>query len=189
MPRAGLDSATVIERAAQLLDENPAEGLNLPRIAESFGVRVPSLYKHIDGMTGLRRGVTILARRSLSTAIAQATIGRSKNDAITILATTYRAWALAHPGQYPLTIHAPVATDEEDMTVSMSLLTVIFAVLDGYNLRDDDAVDATRFLRSTLHGFVAIETGGGFEMPRDLERSYARLVDSLVTALSTWNRQ
>jgi hypothetical protein len=49
-------------------------------------------------------------------------------------------------------------------------------------------VDATRFLRSALHGFVALETGGGSELPVDLERSYLRLVESVVTALSTWSR-
>jgi hypothetical protein len=49
-------------------------------------------------------------------------------------------------------------------------------------------VDATRFFRSALHGFVALETGGGFEMPVDLERSFARLVQSVVTALATWAR-
>jgi len=36
---------------------------------------------------------------------------------------------------------------------------VAFDVMAGYNLRDDDAVDAIRGLRAALHGFVTLESG------------------------------
>lgn len=188
MPRAGLTTAMVVERAARLLDDHPSVNLSLATLADSFGVRAPSLYKHIDGMPGLQRGVTVLAKASLGHVLAQSAIGRSREDAITSMAFAYRRWALEHPGQYLMTTQAPRPGDDEEEKVSAALLDVIFHVLAGYDLRDDDAVDATRFFRSALHGFVALETGGGFEMPVDLERSYARLVESVVTALSTWSR-
>ena len=188
MPRAGLGTAAVVECAAQMLDERSSDGLNLAALAESLGVRVPSLYKHIDGMPGLRRGIMIRAKSNLAHTLGQAAIGRSRDDAITRMSFAYRRWALEHPGQYPMTMHAPIPGDDEDLRVSSSVADVIYNVLAGYDLRDDDAVDATRFLRSALHGFVALETGGGFELPVDLERSYVRLVESVVTALASWSR-
>lgn len=188
MPRAGLTAASVIERGAQILDESGPEGLNLGVVAESLGVRTPSLYKHVDGLPGLQRGIMIEARRSLARTLGRAAIGRSREEAITSMAVAYRRWALEHPGQYPMTMRAALPGDEEDQAVSGEFLAVIFGVLAGYDLRDDDAVDATRFVRSALHGFVALETGGGFGMPVDLERSFARLVESVVTALATWSR-
>lgn len=188
MPRAGLSTAAVVERAAQILDERGSDGLSLAALAESFGVRIPSLYKHIDGMPGLQRGIMIEARRGLARALGQAAIGRSRDDAIRSMAFAYRAWAIEHPGQYPMTMRAPLADDDEDLEVSSYFLHLIFTVLAGYDLRDDDAVDATRFFRSALHGFVALETGGSFEMPVDLERSYIRLIESVVTALASWSR-
>jgi AcrR family transcriptional regulator len=183
-----LGTAAVVERAAQMLDERGSDGLNLAALAESLGVRVPSLYKHIDGMPGLRRGIMIRAKSHLAHTLGQAAIGRSGDDAITRMSFAYRRWALDHPGQYPMTMHAPIPGDDEDLRVSSSVADVIYNVLAGYDLRDDDAVDATRFLRSALHGFVALETGGGFELPVDLERSYVRLVESVVTALASWSR-
>ncbi|WP_425563819.1 TetR-like C-terminal domain-containing protein [Rhodoglobus aureus] len=48
-------------------------------------------------------------------------------------------------------------------------------------------VGATRFLRSALRGFVSLETNGAFELPVDRERSFAELVDSVVTALAAWS--
>ena len=188
MPRVGLTTDSVVDRAAEMVDEHGLDGLNLAALAQSLGVRIPSLYKHVDGMPGLRRGITLQAKIGLRDAMGQAAIGRSRDDAIRGMAVAYRTWAREHPGQYPLTVRAPLAGDTDDESVSTSFVEVIFSVLAGYNLRDDDAVDATRFLRSTLHGFVALETSGGFEMPVDIERSYGRLVESVVTALASWSR-
>ncbi|MFI5039485.1 MAG: TetR-like C-terminal domain-containing protein [Solirubrobacterales bacterium] len=39
-------------------------------------------------------------------------------------------------------------------------------------------------MRAALHGFVALETGGGFGIPLDPDDSYARLVDVLDRGLS-----
>ncbi|TDW29886.1 TetR family transcriptional regulator [Cryobacterium psychrophilum] len=187
MPRPRLNTAMVVDHAAQMLDERGSAGFNLAALAESLDVRIPSLYKHIEGMPGLRRGIMIQAKASLAHALGQAAIGRSRDDAIERMSFAYRRWALEHPGQYPMTVHAPAPGDDEDLKVSSAIADVVYNVLAGYDLRDDDAVDATRFLRSALHGFVALETSGGFELPVDLERSFMRLVTSVVTALASWS--
>lgn len=187
MPRAGLSTTAVIERAAQLLDDHGPESLSLANVAASFGVRIPSLYKHVDGVRGVQRGIMLSAKAKLTTVLEQAAVGRSRDDAIRGVAVAYRDWALQHPGQYPLTVRAPEPDDADDVAVSAASVAVIFAVLAGYNLRNDDAVDATRFLRSALHGFVSLETGGAFELPVDRERSFSKLVESVVTALAAWD--
>lgn len=188
MPRAKLDRAVVIERAALILDDSDSGGLSLAGLAESLGVRTPSLYKHIDGMPGLQRGIMLHAKGDLARVLGHAAIGCSRDDAIRALALAYRRWALEHPGQYPMTVHAPLTGDEEDQKASSLIVEIIFNVLNGYGLHHDDAVDATRFLRSSFHGFVDLETRGAFELPVDLERSFVRLTDSVVIALSTWSR-
>ncbi|CAN5177981.1 TetR/AcrR family transcriptional regulator [soil metagenome] len=188
MPRAGLSNDAVIEEASSILDEHGFEGLTLAALAENLGVRIPSLYKHVDGMPAIQRGIMIAAKTSLSNTLGHAAIGKSRDEAITALSIAYRNWALGHPGQYPMTVRAPIAGDEQDLVASTALVTVVFTVLAGYELRGDDAVDATRFLRAALHGFVALETGGAFELPVDLEHSFQRLVESVVTALATWSR-
>ncbi len=68
-------------------------------------------------------------------------------------------------------------------------MQIVIDVLVGYELRDDDAIDATRSLRSALHGFVTLETGGGFGLPVDIDRSFDRLVRGVVTALSSWTEE
>ena len=186
MPRAGLGTASVTTAGAELADESGLGELTMGLLAERLGVKTPSLYKHVDGLPGLRRGLTLRAKASLGAALAQATIGRSRADAIRSLALAYRRWALEHPMQYPLTVPVAADDDEADRAASTAAVEVIYAVLGGYDLVGDDAVDATRFLRATVHGFVSLESAGSFKLERDLERSYAALVESVVTALETW---
>ncbi|MCW4386345.1 WHG domain-containing protein [Salinibacterium sp. SYSU T00001] len=182
-----MNTATVVERAAQMLDDPGAGELSLASVAESFGVRPPSLYRHVDGLPALRRAIMLRAKEELAQELGRATVGLSRDDAVRELAGAYRQWALAHPGQYPLTVRAPRPGDEDDAAVSSAILEVVFAVLAGYGLREDDAVDATRFLRSALHGFVALETGGAFELPVNVEQSFTRLTDSVAAALTNWS--
>jgi AcrR family transcriptional regulator len=189
MPRAGLTADAVIERGAELLEQGTTTELTLAAVADSLGVRTPSLYKHVDGLPGLRRGMMLRAKARLTAALERATVGRSGDDAIRSLAGAYRRWALDNPAQYPLTIQVSgPGVDEEDDEVSGAALQVIYDVLAGYQLAGEDAVDATRYLRSTIHGFVSLETGGSFRMPIDLERSYDKLIDAVVIALANWTR-
>nr|WP_256431856.1 TetR-like C-terminal domain-containing protein [Frigoribacterium sp. CFBP 13707] len=115
-----------------------------------------------------------------------AVVGRSGDDAVAALADAYRRWALTHPGQYPLTVRAPREGDADDLAVSERATSVVYTALDGYGLDGDDAVDATRFLRAALHGFVSLETSGAFALPVDLERSWRRAVQHVVAALAAW---
>jgi AcrR family transcriptional regulator len=184
MPRAGLTETRVLEDAERLADEVGLSQLTLAALAARLGVRQPSLYKHIDGMDGLQRGLAVRAKHELAAILARAAIGRERGDAITAIAHAYRAWAREHPGRYAAAQHAPVADDSDDIAASQAVLDIVTAVLAGYQLRDDDAIDATRALRSTLHGFVTLELGGGFGLPVDVDRSFERLIRGLVTALS-----
>jgi hypothetical protein len=64
----------------------------------------------------------------------------------------------------------------------------LFAVLRGYGLDGDDAVDATRALRSALHGFVSLEQAGGFGLPVDVDRSYDQLGVGVGPRALVWPR-
>lgn len=186
MPRVGLTPEKVIGEAARLADEVGLDGLTLAAVADRFDVRVPSLYKHVDGLTGVRHGVAVLTVRELAEALGRAAMGRAGVDALTALADAYRSYAQAHPGRYAATLRAPDPGDAELVAASHAVLEVVFAVLEGYGLTGDDAVDATRILRASLHGWVSLEMGGGFGMPRDIDAGFRRLVTGLDAAFEEW---
>ena len=187
MPRSGLTPHVVVGEAARVADNVGLDRLTLAAVAQRLGVAVPSLYKHVPGLDELQRRLAVAALRDLATALSKAAVGRARGDALRAMGAAYRDFARLHPGRYAATLRAPAAGDTEHEAAAASVLTVVFAVLAGYGLAGPDAVDATRCLRSALHGFVALQSAGGFELPQDVDRSFARLLDMLDTAFADWD--
>jgi AcrR family transcriptional regulator len=186
MPRAGLTRESVVEAAAAMADEVGFGSLTLAALAERLGVKQPSLYKHIDSLAGLHRSVSILAKRELGEAISRAAVGRSGADAIFAMSNAYRNWAILHPGRYELSQTAAAPGDVEVETTMMVAIQIIADVLTAYQLEGDDSIDAIRAFRSILHGFVSLETSGGFAFKADVNRSFDRLIQGFTVALNQW---
>ncbi len=183
MPRAGLTTDRVVSAAGDLADENGWSQLTLASLAARLGVRQPSLYKHIDSLDGLHRGIALEARRELGEVIARAAVGRAGPEALRAVCRAYRGWVHEHPGRYAATVRAPAADDEEDQRASADVVAVVVDVLAGFGLRGERAIDAARTVRSAVHGFVVLEASGGFGLPRGLDTSFDFLVDTLVVGL------
>ena len=177
----------MIDEAEQMADEVGLSRLTLAALADRLGVRYPSLYKHVDGMDGLQRGIAIRAKNELAAILARATVGRARGDAITSMSHAYRNWALQHPGRYAAAQRVPAADDTEAQAADWASVEIIGDVLAGYDLHGDDAIDATRVLRAALHGWVTLEAT--FMHPANIDRSFDRLVQGLATALAGWASQ
>lgn len=187
MARAGLNRAKVVAEAADVADECGFDRLTLAAVAERLGVRLPSLYKHVDSLDALRQAVAAQATRELATVMTDAAVGRAGPDALHAVAAAYRDYGRTHPGRYAATVRAPDPADEVRAAAAATMLRVVFAILAGYGLTGDDAVDATRALRAALHGFVTLEAAGGFGMPREVDRSVDRFLAAFDTALTGWS--
>ena len=169
-----------------MADEVGLGSLTLAALAERLGVKQPSLYKHIDSLAGLHRSVSLLAKRELGDALSRAAVGRAGPDAIFAMSNAYRNWAILHPGRYDVSQTAAAPGDAEDENTMMTAIQTISDVLTAYELEGDDAIDAIRGLRSILHGFVSLETSGGFALKADIDRSFERLIRGFTVALDHW---
>lgn len=183
MPRAGLSEDRVVEEAEFLSDEG--EPFTLVVLARRLGVQVPSLYKHVGGLDDLNRLVATRAKLEFASILERATVGKAGTDAVAAMAYAYRDWAVQHPGRYATTLRAPSPDDVADVAAGARAIQVIFDALAAFGLEGDDAIDATRYTRSTLHGFIALNAAGGFALP-DLDRSFARMVAALQHTLANW---
>ncbi len=188
MPRAGLSRDAVVDIAVRLVDDSP-DGfarLSLAAVAAAAGVAVPSLYKHVGSLADLRQGVALVALRELARRSAGATVGRSGEDAVRSLGHAVRGFAREHPGLYAATQVAPQADGEAGSAVRLAaadVVEVIGAVLRGAGVPDDRLIDTIRVVRSAVHGFAVLESGGGFGLPDDLDRSFEALLDMLVAGV------
>ncbi|HEX9035732.1 MAG TPA: WHG domain-containing protein [Ktedonobacterales bacterium] len=186
MPRAGITRERIIEEAARVADDVGLERLTLSAVAKAFGVSLPSLYKHIDSLEGLRRDLALLGVRQLTAALAAASVGKARGDALHAIARTYRQFAKAHPGLEAAAVRAPRAGDAEHEAAGEAAIATLLAALAGYQLRRRDAIDAIRMLRAALHGFVTLELAGGYELPQPVSTTYGRLIDGLDGIFSSW---
>lgn len=185
VPRAGLSGDVVVDVAAALVDEAGADRLTLAAVAKRCGVALPSLYKHVDGLDDLHHRLAVRALTDLGDALRRSATGRAGGQAVRSLAAAYRDYARSHPGCYGYVLRARTG-DAAHAAAAGEVLAVLYDVFAGYGLTDSVAVDAARFVRSTLHGFVSLELGGGFGMPESVDASFDRLVDAVDRALAAW---
>jgi hypothetical protein len=118
----------------------------------------------------------------LSSTLTAAALGRAGDDAVMAIATAYRAFVHDHPGLYAASL-GPDLGDPVLQAASERPVAVVLAVLAHYHLDRDAAIHAVRGLRSALHGFVSLEAAGGFKLPYNLDESFERLVQLLISGL------
>jgi AcrR family transcriptional regulator len=187
VPRVGLTPTRVVSAAGDLADLDGLDALTLARLAEQLDVRVPSLYKHVNGLEDLRREIALAGISDLKSAVSSATVGRSGTEALRALCTSYRNYARRYPGRYAAVQRAPDPenpADDELRAAGSELVELFLKVLLGYNFNEADSIHATRILRSTLHGFTALENLGGFGLPQSIDDTFDHLLDVLVAGLS-----
>jgi AcrR family transcriptional regulator len=184
MPRAGLDSATVVRAATAIADADGLAAVTLARLAGQLGVRPPSLYAHVDGLPDLLARIGADGALALAGVLEAAAAGRSGSDALYAVGLAYRAFAGSHPGSYEaLQRAAPAGSDAA--SAGERVVGVVLAVLRGYGCTGEDALHAVRVIRSALHGFVVLENGGGFGLPLSLDETFERLVAVLDRGLAS----
>jgi AcrR family transcriptional regulator len=171
-----LDHEAVVRAAAALADEQGLEAVTLGALAARLGIRPPSLYNHVAGLPGLRDSLSLLGTRRLGDRLTRAAVGRSADDAVIAIGHAYRAFALEHPGLFAAAVRAPRLENAAWVEAARSVVDTVLAVLNAYNLSQDEALHAVRGLRSLVHGFAVIESAGGFGLPLDLDVSFDYLL-------------
>lgn len=183
--RPGLNEAIVVEAAVELINQEGLEKLSIASLAGKLNVRPPSLYNHIDGLDGLQRALALRGLRELTAELQSAALGRAGYEALDAVARAYRAFAGRQPGLYALTLRSTEDEDPALQAAGRAAVEVALAVFRGYGLADENALHATRCLRSALHGFVSLEAAGGFGLPLDLDQSFEHLLKALDCGFRT----
>ncbi|MET0424575.1 MAG: TetR/AcrR family transcriptional regulator [Actinoplanes sp.] len=180
MPRAGLDRATVVAAAAALADERGFAQLTMGLVAERLNVRPPSLYKHVESLAELQKGIAALAMTELGDELRDATQGYAGRDALAAAARAMRSYITTHPGRYAATVGV---ADSALAEAADRVLGSLAATLRGYHIDPDEHTHALRAVRSTLHGFATLEADSGFQWDTSPDKSFEWLIDFLDRGL------
>lgn len=179
-----LTKEKVVQKAAELANElGSVHQLKLKDLATALNIKTPSLYNHVKGADGLIEALRIYALTTLDDAIREAIAGKIGIEALWASAQTYRAFAHANQGIYPLVIPAAQAGTDADR-IGWQTVSLLLLVLGSLGLEGDQALHVVRGFRSLLHGFVSLELAGGFGLDLDLEQSFRQLFDAYINGLA-----
>ena len=185
MPRAGLTTDAVLGAASDLADKEGLANVTLAALAARLGVRPPSLYKHVDGLDAIHRGLAVRGLREATARCQRATVGKARDEALFAFAHAYWQFARERPGLYAASVRAAKPGENDIAAAGEALIGIVLSVLAGYGVTGDDALHATRGLRAIVHGFVSLDAMGGFRLKLDLDESLDRLLTAFTRDLAT----
>jgi AcrR family transcriptional regulator len=163
----------IVNAAREILEQEGPEALTMRRIAESLGIRAPSIYKHLPDKDALEAAI-ISAGFEEQGVLFEAAIATSE-DPLAALACAYRDFACAHPHLYRLMTERAlnrellVAGSEERAALPLYRAT-------GENL------DLARAAWAFAHGMTVLELSGRFPPDADLDAAWRHGIDALRPA-------
>lgn len=182
---AQVDFDTLIDTARALIEQNGVEQLTLQRLADAFGIKAPSLYKHMANKTALLQAVNTRTGTLLVGAIreALATAGDDSLARLTTMGRAYRAFVLQQPITYSLLYNNMNQELRLDPQVAEALALPLQAEMASIT-GEADSLDALRGAWALIHGFVMLELTGQFQRGGSLEQAFERALDAYLRGWS-----
>ncbi|SDI77446.1 transcriptional regulator, TetR family [Frankineae bacterium MT45] len=171
----GLTPEKVVIAAAEIADADGLDEASLSNVAAVLGVRVPSLYKHVDGLDDLQIRIALHGADSLLASLSHAVAGKSGRDALLAAFTAHRRFATSHPGQFQALVRAPLSSEQRG-EFGRGIDEILRKIMDDYGVRGAEATHAVRSARSALTGFASLESLQAFDADDDTEASFYAMI-------------
>ena len=181
MPRVGLHRETLIEAAQALIAEGGMTALSMAALAAHFGVKPPSLYKHIDDLSSLRIALSLRGWQGLAETFAE--LGRAGADPRQL----GRAWwrfAQAYPGIFEAAESAFMQDQAAVAAARARAEARAERIFEESGLHGDEAEHAWRALRVLVVGMVHLQRYGGHS-ELSIDASFSRALGALFRG---WRR-
>jgi AcrR family transcriptional regulator len=156
-----LSRDSIVNAALTFLDREGWDALTINALAMQLGTKGPSLYNHVNSLEDLRRTVRMRVVGDIIEMLTTVADGRTRDDAVTAMASAYRSYAHHHPGRYSAFTRMPLGGDDPEFTeATRAAAAPVISVLGSYGLDGDSAFFAALEFWSAMHGFVLLEMTG-----------------------------
>ena len=156
-----LSRDSIVNAALTFLDREGWDALTINALATQLGTKGPSLYNHVNSLEDLRRTVRMRVVGDIIGMLNTVGQGRTRDDAVTAMASAYRSYAHHHPGRYSAFTRMPLGGDDPEFTeATRAAAAPVISVLASYGLDGDNAFHAALEFWSAMHGFVLLEMTG-----------------------------
>jgi AcrR family transcriptional regulator len=158
---ARLSRDAIVNAALTFLDREGWDALTINALATQLGTKGPSLYNHVQSLEDLRRTVRMRVVGDIIEMLNTVGQGRTRDDAVMVMASAYRSYAHHHPGRYSAFTRMPLGGDDPEFTdATRAAAAPVIEVLASYGLDGEEAFYAALEFWSAMHGFVLLEMTG-----------------------------
>lgn len=175
MNRPGLDSTRILDAAEIMVAEGGMQALSIAALAKHFGVRPPSLYKHIDDLQSLRVNLALRGWRQLADIFAE--LGRTGAEPRQLGRRWWR-FAQNHPGVFEAS-EAPFLQATASVAAARARAEArAERIFENAGLHGPEAEHAWRALRTLVVGMVHLQRYGG-ESALCIQESFSRALGAI----------
>jgi AcrR family transcriptional regulator len=180
-----LSRDSIVNAALTFLDREGWDALTINALAMQLGTKGPSLYNHVASLEDLRRTVRMRVVGDIIEMLNTVGQGRTRDDAVTVMASAYRSYAHHHPGRYSAFTRMPLDGDDPQFTeATRAAAAPVISVLASYGLDGDAAFYAALEFWSAMHGFVLLEMTGAMN-GIDTDAVFADMVMRLAAGMDS----
>jgi len=182
--KAGITLEDVVEAAASIADRDGLEAATLTAVAGELGIKTPSLYNHVQGLSGMGRLLAIHGSQLLLETFEEAIGDLEGAEALRSIAHADRQFARDHRGLYDSFLPAPKPDEDAELYEAMAEPVLLVArVLLFMGIPQSEAIHLIRALRALLHGFLDLEAKEGFGMPIGIDASFDASVELIIAGI------
>ena len=145
----------ILETALQLLEMGGSDALTMRSLAESLGIKAPSLYRHYADRATLEAALVAHGAAQLQALLERIEAGTPETR-LRHATERYREFARAHPALYGLMMQP-----QPMIGAPKALWNTVLELTSAVTERPDDTAAAVA-LWAFLHGFVSLERQGAF---------------------------
>lgn len=160
----------ILEAALALVERGGLEALTMRALADSLGMRAPSLYKHFPDKASLEAGLAAIGLEAFAEWLERA------DPSLSSVAREYRAFALARPELYRLLTARRLPRERLPADLERrAAAPVISAVGDP---------DLARAVWAFAHGMAILELSARFPEGADLDAAWGEGVRAFEASIS-----
>lgn len=190
MAHKGLNPEAVVKAAAELIEHQGREAFSMRILADSLGIKTASLYNHVDNMDSLLAEVCRYGLCFQKEMEMQAIEGKHGEDAVRLLAETYRGFAKEHRELYWLIMNMSAKDGRVRDDAAVLFTDPLKKMLEDFQLKEEENIHFRRLFRAIVHGFVSQEEQGFFShYPADVEESFHFAVQCYIDSLRQGERR
>lgn len=176
MARQGLNADRVVAEALQLIDEKGFDALSLAEVAARLDVKVPSLYKHVDGLDDLRIRLFRLVNDEFFQMLQDASTSLTGRDAVIAFARAYHHYVTERRGRFEVTAFG--RGGKVDPTERFFAL--LERLVSGCGVPPDRVGDATFALAAMMRGVGQLRKLGIYGDIDTAARVFHFMIDSIL---------